>query len=198
MTTVYTPTRNEVETYIGNYLDVAKPDPMKIDLEDIAHALGNICRYGGHCDPFYSVAEHAVFVSHRVERQSYNKEVQLAALHHDDAEAYLGDIPRPLKPLLGAAYQKLTARMENAITLALNLPFEPEEFHHEAITNSDDWAVFVEARNLMTSRGFGWTGHPDKDTEIPSKIVIPDYFHGGLSPENAKELFIARHFSLIE
>ncbi len=196
--TIYTPTRNEVETYSGNYLDVANPDPDRIELEDIAHALGNICRYGGHCERFYSVAEHAVFVSIRVERQGFSKILQLAALHHDDSEAYLGDIPRPLKPLLGTSYGELTTQMDDSVVEALGLPFNADEFHHSAIKNADDWAVFVEARNLMTSRGFGWTGHPDKDTEIPSKIVIPDYFLGGLQPEKAKELFLARHFSLIQ
>lgn len=145
-----------------------------------------------------SVAEHAVFVSIRVERKTASKTLALAALHHDDSEAYLGDIPRPLKPLLGESYGILTTQMDDAITDALELPFNADEFHHPDITNADDWSVFVEARNLLPSQGFGWTGHPDKDTEIPSRIIIPDYWLGGLDPDEAELLFLKRHYSLIE
>jgi hypothetical protein len=197
-TIYYTPTKHEVETFSGQYLDVQNPDPDKINLEDIAHALGNICRYGGHSRTFYSVAEHSVFVCERVCRQGWSKNLQLAALHHDDAEAYLGDIPRPLKPLLGGEYARLTRKMDRAIVIGLQLPFLSEEFHHSAISNADDWSVFVEARDLLPSEGRGWTGHPDKDTEIPSRIVIPDYYRGGISPAAAADLFLERHYSLIE
>ena len=194
----YIPTKHEVETFTGQYLNVRAPSPDRINLEDIAHALGNICRYGGHCRVFYSVAEHAVFVSERVKRQGWSKVLQLAALHHDDSEAYLGDIPRPLKPLLGDPYIELTVQMDDCIVDALDLPFQADEFHHAAITNADDWSVFVEARDLMNSEGRGWTGHPDKDTDIPSRIVTPDYYLGGLVPKQAAKLFLDRHDSLVE
>jgi 5'-deoxynucleotidase YfbR-like HD superfamily hydrolase len=100
---IYKPKKTEVETSTGKYLDMENPTTDAIELEDIAHSLGNICRYNGHCLNYYSVAEHAVFVSTRLERKGYNKIIQLAGLHHDDAEAFLGDIPRPLKPLLSTA-----------------------------------------------------------------------------------------------
>src|ERR1700733_12855258 len=116
---MHIPTDNEVETFTGRFVDVNKPDPTTIHIEDIAHALANTCRYGGHCRSYYSVADHAVFVSVRLERKGYDLDLQLAGLHHDDAEAFLGDIPRPLKPLLGRAYTRLTDRMDVAIIAGL-------------------------------------------------------------------------------
>lgn len=192
-------TENEVETFSGAYVDVSNPQPETISLEDIAHALAYTCRYGGHCKSFYSVAEHAVFVSRRLDRKGFSRALQLAGLHHDDAEAYLGDIPRPLKPLLGFGYEALTARMDRAIEDALNIPVDPK-FHRE-IKKADNWSLFVEARHLLPSGGHGWwDGEQGAERwgidDIPSRIVIPDYWLGGLNPAEAETLFLERHKEL--
>ena len=76
------PTEHEVETFSGRYVNVKSPDPDTIHLTDIAHALSNICRYGGHCKHFYSVAQHSVFCAERIRRQGGGRWQQLAALHH--------------------------------------------------------------------------------------------------------------------
>jgi 5'-deoxynucleotidase YfbR-like HD superfamily hydrolase len=68
-----------------------------IDIEDIALALSNICRYTGHVARLYSVAEHSVKVSARLQESGYGPAVQLAGLLHDAAEAYLSDVPKPIK-----------------------------------------------------------------------------------------------------
>lgn len=192
-------TENEVETFSGVYVDVSNPQPDTITLEDVAHALAYTCRYGGHCARFYSVAEHAVFVSRRLERRGASRSLQLAGLHHDDAEAYLGDIPRPLKPLLGFGYEALTARMDKAIAEALNLPSDPS-FHRET-KKADNWSLFVEAKHLLPSGGKGWwDGEQGAEKwglgDIPSRIVIPDYWLGGLNPAEAETLFLERHKEL--
>lgn len=199
----YTPSAHEVETFSGRFVDVSKPDPETINLEDIAHALAQTCRYGGHCQAYYSVAEHAVFVSRRLERKGFSNEVQLAGLHHDDAEAYLGDIPRPIKPLLGRAYIKMTDDMDAAICDGLALPFTPAAFHGEEIKAADNWSLFVEARNLLPSQGRGWWGggQGSDDWELgglPSKIIIPDYFYAGLPTNAANVLYLDRHAELAE
>lgn len=197
------PTAHEVETFTGKFVDTKKPDPASIDLGDIAHALANTCRYGGHCQRFYSVAEHAVFVSRRLERKGYSKNVQLAGLHHDDAEAYLGDIPRPMKSLLGAAYRNLSDRMDAAICAGplTDYGVVPVDFHQAAVKNADNFALFVEARFLLPSQGKHWF-EGDQGASLwgldaqPKRIITPDYWTGGMTPAAARSLFLHRHKEL--
>lgn len=195
----HVPTNFEVETFSGLFVDTQRPKPHTIRLGDIAHALANTCRFGGHCRDFYSVAQHAVFVSKRVERKGHGRKTQLAALHHDDAEAFLGDIPRPLKPLLGPRYRKLTDRMDAAIMEALDLP--DQDRYHSVVKSADNFALYVEARFLLKSQGKGWSygqqGSQDWGIEdIPSRIVVPDYWSGSLSPDEAEQLYLERHNEL--
>jgi hypothetical protein len=187
-----TPPKNfEVETYSGFFVDTSDPNADSIHLIDIAHALSQTCRFGGHCQGFYSVAQHAVFVSKRVERRGHSLRAQMEALHHDDAEAYLGDIPRPMKPLLGDAYGALTKKMDAAIVQALDLPVPA---YKHAIKDADNFALFVEARYLLPSQGKGWW-----DIEgLPSRIVTPDYWLGSLVPKKARKLYLERHQELLE
>lgn len=198
----HVPTATEVETFSGQFVDLRNPSPETITLEDIAHALSNTCRYGGHCARFYSVAEHAVMVSRRLERRGYSMDYQLAGLHHDDSEAYLNDIPRPLKPLLGKAYQRMTKKMDETIAEALSLPWWWTTTPHAAIKDADNWCLFVEARHLLPSEGRQWSkgeqgAHNwDIDT-MPSRIVTPDYWEEAeIPPADAKKMFLDRHKEL--
>lgn len=81
-----------IRTFSGNYVDVFNPDPATITIEDIAHHLSNQCRFSGALPEFYSVAQHSYLTSYLVEQEH-----KLAALLHDAAEAYLVDIPSPIK-----------------------------------------------------------------------------------------------------
>lgn len=194
----------EIETFTGKFVDTSQPDSATINLDDVAHALSQTCRYGGHCQSFYSVAAHAVFVSMRLERKGFSKYVQLAGLHHDDAEAYLGDIPRPMKPLLGSSYETLTDRMDAAIVLGLELPLTVDDLHDPRIKEADTWSLFVEARYLLPSQGKGWFGGEQGSfkwggiEDLPSRIVTPDYWHEDLLPKDACAMFLSRHAQLLE
>ena len=202
--TAHVPSNHEVETYSGRYVDTQHPGVSTIHLDDIAHALSNICRYGGHSRWHYSVAQHAVFVSERLRRRGYSRAVQLGGLHHDDPEAYLSDIPRPTKGLLGPRYETLTRRMELAIFVALDLGrygVTEDMLHGEEIKDSDNWSLFVEAKHLLPSQGINWAGSQLDDWGVrrdglPSRIVTPDYWLGQISPMTAKGLFLARHKEL--
>ena len=93
------------------------PDPGQLDPGDIARALANQCRFGGHSRAFYSVAQHSVIVSRLVEERGGDAEDAFAALMHDASEAYLGDMPHPLKHRspLGAAFKAAEEHLEQAI-----------------------------------------------------------------------------------
>lgn len=95
-------------TYSGNKFYPDNFKPSDVHLTDIAHALCNICRFGGHCDIHYSVAEHSLHVAELV------KEHKLTALLHDAAEAYLGDIPTPIKAYL-PEYKAMEKKVLDAI-----------------------------------------------------------------------------------
>lgn len=155
---IHRPTAHEMETASGLYVDLLDPNPEMIALEDIADHLSRICRFTGACLWFYSVAQHAMLVVDRVAETcpDWHPEVALAALHHDSAEAYLGDVGTPLKRLLGKEYDRLSNQMDNAIAEALGITiYHPQ---HLAIEAADAWALAAEAHYMMRSEGFGWPG----------------------------------------
>jgi hypothetical protein len=86
-----------IETYTGKHFYPFDPRIEEVDIIDIAHALSNICRYNGHCRYHYSVAQHSIYIARELMKMGAAIETVLAGLLHDAAEAYFGDIPRPIK-----------------------------------------------------------------------------------------------------
>lgn len=107
-----------LQTRSGDFLDFRNPDPNTIHIEDIAHALALTCRYNGHTPYPYSVAQHCVLAS-RVAPPG----LELQALMHDAQEAYIGDMPTPLKKLL-PGYQMIEFKLEDVIRKKFDLPAE--------------------------------------------------------------------------
>lgn len=93
-----------IKTYTGLTVDPCYLNPTDIDLVDIAHSLSRQCRYMGHCVEFYSIAQHSVKVCRRLQSNGEHVWVQAAGLLHDASEAYLLDVPRPLK--VSEAFQR--------------------------------------------------------------------------------------------
>lgn len=111
----------------GKVIDLANPTPGMGDIEDIAHALSNICRFGGHVPGHYSVAEHSLLVCGiagllaqelRIQPGATRTGLLANALLHDASEAYLGDVISPLKSLLGG-YKELEHRVQCCILKGL-------------------------------------------------------------------------------
>lgn len=104
---------NWMQTYTGRQFFPLDPHPDDVDPVDIARALSMTCRYGGHVSTFYSVAEHCVLMSNAV-----SAEAAAWALIHDAAEAYIGDMIRPLKlhmPTFRVAEDRLMSVISEAL-----------------------------------------------------------------------------------
>ena len=112
-----------IQTVSGRWVDPLAPNPASIDIGDIAQALANQCRFGGHSRVFYSVAQHSAIVSDVCAERGVSAAEAFAALLHDAGEAYLGDLPHPLKHRseLGPPYKKAEALLEEAIRVRFDL-----------------------------------------------------------------------------
>ena len=98
-------------------MNVFEPTLEMICIEDIAHALSNQCRFGGHLPAFYSVAQHSVLCS-----QAVGDQYKLQALLHDASEAYLLDIPRPIKQGL-SNYKEIEDKLMTLIAEKLGFKY---------------------------------------------------------------------------
>lgn len=193
------PKRTHLELTSGRYLDYANPQPDDICLDDIALALANSCRWAGHCPHFYSVAEHACLVhdivAARASREGWLPKLanllQLAALHHDDHEAFVGDVPTPLKNMLGRVYTDLAERLDTTIGKGLGLGWARASFQDPIVKEADTLALYIEAERFKPSMGLHWDGRPDL-VEVPVGVV----WACGLSPADARTAYLTRHAAL--
>ena len=127
-----------IHTHSGIIFDPLDPDPALIRIEDIAHALSHQCRFSGHTDPFYSVAQHSYEVAWRLP-----DELKLIGLLHAASEAYLVDLAAPLKsdPAFGASYREAERRLMEAIAARFGFTWPEPPLVRE-----------VDRRMMMTER----------------------------------------------
>lgn len=189
-------------TFRGTF-DPFAPRPEDVRLEDIAHHLAMICRYGGACPVFYSVAEHAVRVARLVESLNpRNPEGALLALHHDSAEAYIHDIRRPIKSSLivspdPATYKpRLFSEVEGLVLLAIAAGLELPE------PGGDDELLIDAADNALLAaelRAF-WPNDTSEADRIQARTPLsePKIELGACLPwEAARDEFLATHHRLV-
>jgi hypothetical protein len=127
----------QIDTRSGEKITPFEPDCEKINLEDIAHGLSNVGRFAGQGKDFYSVARHSVHVSLEVEARGGSPEAQRYALVHDAAEAYLSDVPGPVKKSL-PGYKHAERHLDEAIVEALGLDATEDQ---RALVEHADGAV---------------------------------------------------------
>jgi 5'-deoxynucleotidase YfbR-like HD superfamily hydrolase len=151
----------------------------EINIDDIAHALARVCRFGGHTEEFYSVAQHSVIVSNIVP-----KGLELCGLLHDATEAYIGDVVRPLKYQM-PQYREIEDRLWLVIAERFNLPTEiPKE-----VKDADNVALITERRDLLQHQQT-W-GEWTKAYTPLEKIIQP------LCPKSAEMYFTMRFNALM-
>lgn len=165
-----------IQTYTGRRFTPTDPLVNAIVLEDIAHPLSMQCRFSGHTDHFYSVAQHSVLVSYICDAKD-----ALWGLLHDASEAYIVDIPRPVKHCL-KEYVALEKVMQEAICDRFKLDKEMPE----SVKKADDLLLMTEARDLISPRD-GW-GY-DHIKPLPFNIQA-------IGSTQAEKLFIDRFCEL--
>lgn len=163
-----------IQTHSGRAFEIAAADPEAFCIEDIAHALSQLCRFAGHSRVFYSVAQHSVLVAqHCLPAQA------LWGLLHDAPEAYLADLPKPLKELPGMqTYRQLEARLTAAIAQRFALQGHDVP---AAVKKIDARLLTTEAEQLMAPPPRPWSN------PLPA---IRGLRIEALPPTEAKRLFL--------
>lgn len=154
---------SRIPTYTGKMFDLRNPTSEMIDIRDIAHALSYVTRFTGQTNRRYSVAEHSVHVSWLVKPR-----FALAALLHDAAEAYIGDLSSPLKRLLGSGLVQIESRIQKVIDQKFGVDRTDEVT--AAVKLADRIALDTEARDLMAAPLDDWEERrsiPDEQRIIP-------------------------------
>jgi len=137
-----------IQTFTGKAFPIWDPKPEHIVIEDIAHALSNMCRYGGHTNSFYSVAQHSTLVAGVVGSagREHNLDLLRAALLHDASEAYLVDVPTPIKRSL-PDYKVIERKIMTAICERFGVPVGALD--SPIIHWADKVVLVTEYRDLM-------------------------------------------------
>ena len=172
---------NTIKTAGGHYFDLARPDPGDVDIQTIASALSKICRFGGHVPRFYSVAEHSVHCAD-LAPGPFAQHVLL----HDAAEAYVGDVVKPLKNLLAEPFAAVETAVEMAVCLHFGLTCPPAA--KVEIKRCDRIMLKAEKQHFWPDDSEQWEGFADTpDTDI----TIWEW-----SPERAETMFLDAWFNL--
>lgn len=158
----------------GEYFDFEDPAGSMFNIGDIARGLSHICRFAGQSPRFYSVAEHSVHVSRVVPAEH-----ALAGLLHDAAEAFVGDMAKPLK-VMCPDYQAIEKRVEAAVLdrFGISLPLD------RSIKEADIRMLATEQAQLMRNRD-DW--HYTRGRPVVEGLSIEC-----LAPDDAFNLFVDR------
>lgn len=145
-----------IQSYSGQKVWPIDPRADEVHYDDVCVGLARECRYGNHCREMYSVATHSVIVSIYVERLARERgwseydaiEVAREGLLHDASEAYLRDIPRPLKHLRAmSGYRRVERRWWPVICERFDLHPTPASL--ELVDEVDKRVVMDEIEALM-------------------------------------------------
>jgi 5'-deoxynucleotidase YfbR-like HD superfamily hydrolase len=138
-----------IRTYTGKKFDLYNPTPEMIDIKDIAKGLSYNSHFGGQTPRFFSIAEHSLMVSWRMVRDYANRpDLLLLGLLHDAAEAYVGDMIKPIK-----VNEPTFVELENGILRAVCEKWELDYEDLKIVKQYDnevqerEWANFYNISN---------------------------------------------------
>lgn len=167
-----------IETHSGKRMYFLEPTIDMIDIKDIAHSLSLQCRFSGHTSKFYSVAEHSIRVAQHLAHRNQSASIILQGLLHDASEAYLLDVPSPVKQCL-TNYKDIESRLMKCIMEALGSSWPLGA----AVKEMDSIILKNEARQLLPSKGASWVDHYPTAFESYEKVWCA-------SPEEAEGTFL--------
>jgi hypothetical protein len=136
---------NWMQTYTGRKFYPLDPRPEDIDIMDIAHCLARMCRYSGHTKKFYSVAEHSVLMA-----EAFPQYAAIAILH-DAAEAFFGDLPKPIKVMIPEFKRYENYLLSMIYSKFTNIPFD--EITIEQIEQMDLYMLWIEKSSPLLMGG---------------------------------------------
>lgn len=156
-----------IQTYTGKAFDLVDPQPDMVDVRDIAHSLGMQCRFTGHTQRHYSVAEHCCRMA-----EQFSGAMAVHALLHDAAEAYVSDTAKPLKALCPQLWI-VEDRAISAIYEALGVE-RPDAGQRDMVKHADLRMLITERNQLMEAPPMPW----DCDEQVePYDIVLECWPH---------------------
>ena len=153
-----------ITTYTGKHFDPTSPDMSLVDIRDIAHALSLTCRGNGHVQTFFSVGQHCIWCAREAQARGYDRRVVLACLLHDASEAYMSDVPRPLKHMLSEYVAVEETLLQKIYEKYLGSDLTAEEAALVKVV--DDDVLYFDLKELL---------HETLDREVPQMKVAPDY-----------------------
>lgn len=160
------------QTHTGRMVNPLDPKPEDICLEDIAHALSLQCRFNGHTKTFYSVAQHSINVATMLGDKSAPW-----GLMHDAAEAYVGDVARPIKELIPGF-----SEMEDVVLSVIGKKYGLKFPIPREVWEADDRMLMTEKRDFLFVNNLEW----GLDAE-PYQMKLQT----GFIPEFAKKSFLS-------
>ena len=191
--------------YNGACFNPFCPSESDVDINIIAHSLANQCRFNGLCSDFYSVAQHCVLVSEYIvnyilhtdrngsdrfqdlsDERTFMWEFAMAGLLHDASEAFIVDIPRPIKNSeIFKEYICLENEWMRCVSLHFNVDFN--RFDSEIVKGADDAVLMVEARDLMGGA-----------CSIPMGAIdsLLEPYISPVGPKEAKKMFLDRYYTV--
>lgn len=165
------------------------PKVEDVNITDIAHALSNQCRYAGHCEVFYSVAEHSVHVAEAVKLLGGSLDEQREGLMHDATEAYIVDLPNPVKIHPSMDFYRVTEARLHAV-IAAKFGMNPAGL--SKVVKYADWQLLrLEADVLIPRKPAPWNV-PEDDARL--QPLASTKF--GMIPQVARAFFMARYHAL--
>lgn len=167
-----------IVTYTGKEIDIFDIKPSDICIEDIAHSLSLQCRAMGHFDRFYSVAEHCYSLSLVVPT-----EMAMVALLHDASEAYITDIPTPIKDAI-PELRIVEKQIQGVISEYFNLSSD-----YNSLIKKWDREMFVRETQLLFT---------EFDSRYPRIKKIDEFKLVGYKPQDIERLYLARYNELLE